>query len=162
MTIKVRTSGDAVVAQREVELGGVRTTETWRFLAYAGGLRLVTYSRREQRGQDDARSVVETRSGYEVPPDVARAAALHYRSRDLRVYDGPGASAEVAWMHKSGQLTGLYHILISERQRLALLDLINYAGADYVGGPLEHWGSMLAGLPKDEQEAAGIVHGFCL
>ena len=99
MTTFARTTGDAVVVQRVT--GGGLTAETWRFLAYAGGLRLVAYRREEREAlHRPPERFYETRNGYPVDPAVARLAAEHYLARPLRVYDGPGHSAEVMHTHE--------------------------------------------------------------
>ena len=61
-----------------------------------------------------------------------------------------------------------YLVMISEEQRLALLELLRKADAGGVSSegseevPLEYWVDMLEGLPVDEKTDPGIIHGFCL
>jgi hypothetical protein len=56
-----------------------------------------------------------------------------------------------------------YHLIIDEDQRLALMTLLrNNPHSARDGGPLEAWIDMLGGLPKDELDAPGCHHGFCL
>jgi hypothetical protein len=57
-----------------------------------------------------------------------------------------------------------YTIIISEEQRVALLQLISNSSFDLRGRdqPLEYWVDMLTDLPKVESENPGVHHGFCL
>lgn len=55
-----------------------------------------------------------------------------------------------------------FTIIINEAQRAALLVLIATAGADKPDMPLEYWVGMLTGLPNDELQNPGCLHGFCL
>lgn len=70
-----------------------------------------------------------------------------------------------------------YLLMVSEAQRVALLDLIVASGVDSVDAspgdagspaevaedaPLRYWVSMLEELPDAEADSPGVVHGFCL
>lgn len=58
-----------------------------------------------------------------------------------------------------------FNLCIDEPQRLALLGILAGAKPDEFlgdGGALEYWVEMLEGLPKEEDEQPGTVHGFCL
>jgi hypothetical protein len=55
-----------------------------------------------------------------------------------------------------------FSILISDEQRLALIDVLAAVPSEGPGAPLEYWTSMLRDLPKVEAESPGVLHGFCL
>lgn len=60
-----------------------------------------------------------------------------------------------------------YQILVSEEQRVALIEALRAAGlggSSSVGpeAPLEYWVEMLIDLPAVEAANPGSLHGFCL
>lgn len=75
--------------------------------------------------------------------------------------DFQARSARIAEARAKGSPVS-YEICINEPQRTALLELIRANVPQGNEGPLDYWVSMLEGLPHDELQSPGCLHGFCL